>query len=165
MLLSAEDGWWHHDTATMRPSCLEPFPQRGQVRGEAGQLTEVQRSQCLEATGALGGEREAHDPTIIGVDMAGHQTRTDGPIHELDGAVVAEEEVGSHVAHRGAATGNMPTDGQQELVLGAGQSDGGCLALTPLLKVAQPVTEGEEALIVGFAQPAASHIVSRYSSE
>ena len=95
-------------------------------------------------------------------------------VDELDGAVVAQQEVIGDVSDRRAVAldlgepiaGRVAAHRQQQLVLGTGQADAPGLRLAPPEESAEPITEVEEAGEVGVRQPLGGaarrvHIVTR----
>ena len=105
------------------------------------QLLHVGSRERLEALLALGRQLEPHDPLVLGVAAAGDQARLLGPVDQADGAVVAEQEVVGHLADRGPAPVRVAPNGQEELVLGRGQSGRLRLLLAPAQEAAQAVPE------------------------
>jgi len=85
--------------------------------------------EALQALLAAGGEHDPHGPGVLGVGPAQDQPGGHGPVDQLDGAVVAHQQVAGDLPDGGAARVGVPTDGQQQLVLGRG--DAGRLGLLP----------------------------------
>ncbi|MDQ1372990.1 MAG: hypothetical protein QOJ09_328 [Actinomycetota bacterium] len=107
---------------------------------------------------ALGRESQADDPLValVGdpVDEAGGRRSVD----ELDGTVVAQEQMGGNVSDRRLAP--VAADGKEELMLGRGEAGGLGLVLAPMQEATQSVAEPQQPLKVAVAK--GLHIVSRY---
>jgi hypothetical protein len=71
-----------------------------QQRRELLELLDVQMGELLDAASPLIGQLEAHHPGVVAVAVALDETACLGAVDELDGAVVAEEEVRRDVADR-----------------------------------------------------------------
>lgn len=67
--------------------------------------------QVRQAVLTVGGELEAHDALVGVIGDPPEEAGALRPVDELDRAVVAEEEVGGHVAHRRPAL--VPAHGEQ----------------------------------------------------
>ena len=139
----------------------EPVPEGGQPVVEAAQLFDVSRRQGLQLPAAQGRETEPDDAVVAGVLGPGHQARLLGAVDELDDAVVSEQEMAGDVADRGGRT--VPTDGEEELVLGGREAGPARCLLAPAEEPAQPVPEREQRPVVRVLEPAsAAHIGERY---
>lgn len=75
------------------------------------------------------------------IGSALHQPGPHATVDQLDGAVMTDEEVRGDLAHRRAIFFGMPTNDQQELVLGGGEPHVAGLAGAPLEKQAETVAE------------------------
>lgn len=104
----------------------------------------------FDAAGALGGQLQPND-TLIGIVVDPlDQSAVDGPVHQLDDAVVAEQEVVSSVADGWRPA--VPSDGEQQLVLRGRETGRLGPVLAPSLEAAQTVAEVEEAAVVVVGQ-------------
>src|SRR5690606_28838597 len=116
----------------------------------AGELLEVGGRQRIDLASSGAGESEPNDPLVVGVVDALEQPRGLGAVDELHGAVMAKEQVLGHLADRRWRA--MSTNGEEELVLRAGETDRSRLVVAPPEEPAQPVAEAEEASEVGVIQ-------------
>jgi hypothetical protein len=96
------------------------------------------------------GEAEADDPLILRIAGPLHQAGAHGPIDQLDGAVVAQQQVLGDIADRRRAT--VSPDGEEELMLRSGDPDRLRLLLAPPQEAAEPVTKAQEALEVALGE-------------
>lgn len=110
----------------------------------------------------IGAEAEAHDAVIVGIGHTFEQPCRLGPVDELAGAVVAQQEVLGDVTDRGWLA--VAPHRQQQLVLGSGQPDRPRLIVAPMREPAQTVPKCEQAGEVAVAEQKrwARHLVSRY---
>ena len=83
-----------------------------------------------------------------------------GPVDELDGAVVPEQEDVGDVADRRPARSRLTADGEQQLVLRRGETDRRGLFLAPVQEAAQAGPELEETLVVSVGKLVASPFIS-----
>lgn len=120
--------------------------------GERSQLGVAQRR-----------DAEPHDAVIFCIDEPGDEPGALSPVDELDGAVVAEEQVVSDVTDRGWRA--VPPYDKQQLVLRTGDARCLRLLLTPAKEAPQAVPEREQPLeVVIRGRPLwRRHIVERYS--
>jgi len=77
--------------------------------------------ETVEETPTLAGEVEAHHASIPVVDDALDETALLGAVDELHRTVVPEQQVLGHVTDRGLARALVPSNGEQQLVLLAGE--------------------------------------------
>lgn len=89
----------------------------------------MRASECLHLANAGVAQPDADDALVLDVVDPLDQTCGDGSIHELDDAVVSEQQVLGHLADRRRPT--VTADGEQQLVLGARQPDRLGLVLAP----------------------------------
>src|SRR5262245_41634777 len=92
---------------------------RSQADLQAVQLLEVGGRERRQAAAAPRREAEPDDAPIVRVDLALDEPGAFGPVDELDGAVVAEQQMFRDVTDRRIA--RMAADGEQQLVLRRGQ--------------------------------------------
>ena len=76
------------------------------------------------------------------------QSQLGGPIGELAGGVVLDQQLLGNLADRRAADIGPAADDEQELVLGMGQTVLGCGRGAPVVEAAQLSTDGQEPLVV-----------------
>jgi hypothetical protein len=96
----------------------------------------VERGELLKTTFSEGRQLEADYALVMWVAGAFHQARGGRPVDELDGAVVAEEQVPCDLTDGRSPRVVVAADGEQELVLGGGEADGGRLPPAPSQKPA-----------------------------
>jgi hypothetical protein len=110
---------------------------------------------------AGGRQVEPDDTLILRIVDALDQPRRDGSIDQFDDAVVAEQQMIGNIPYRRSST--VASDGEQELMLRAGEPHGSRLLLAPVLEPTQAVPERQQPLEVLIAQFATSlpHIASR----
>lgn len=98
----------------------------------------------------IGGEVEAHDAVVVGVGYTLEQPRRLGTVDELDGAVVAQQEVLGDVTDRGWFA--VASHGQEQLVLGPREPDRARLIIAPVQEAAETVAEREQAGEIAIAE-------------
>jgi hypothetical protein len=117
----------------------------------------VHRRQEGETLLALACQPEADHTVITRVADAFDEACSGTAVDELDGAVVAQQQMLGDVTDRRtvgrAESGVMTTHGEEQLVLGGGEAHPPRLGLAPAEESAQTVTEVEEAGEVGVRQP------------
>src|SRR5439155_6986598 len=84
---------------------------------EHSELRESHRREVLQTCLTLLGELEADDAVIVGVLSATHETRSLGPIDELDRAVVLEQQIGRGLTYRRPTFVRMTSHGEEQLML------------------------------------------------
>lgn len=88
--------------------------------------------ECFDTLVARARQVESYDALVFLVMDALDESCDDGAIDQFDDAVVAQQQVIGDVPDgRGFA---VASDGEQELVLRTGESDGSCLLLAPVLE-------------------------------
>ncbi len=107
----------------------------GQPEDEAFELLQMERREVLESLGSDAGQLQAHDAMVLGVATADDQTGLVGTVHQLDGAVMAQEQVVRHLADGRAAWVVVTANGEEELVLARREPCGPGLLLTPTQEV------------------------------
>ncbi len=98
------------------------------------------------------GELQADDPMVVRVAYPLDQLGRHRPVHQPDGAVVAQQEVVGDLTDGRAAAVRVPPDGEQELLLRRRQSRRLSLLLAPAHKAPQPGPQGQQILVVGVSQ-------------
>ena len=143
---------------------MQPPPGARERATQPPELLEVGLGECLEALAPGRGELQADDPVVLGVAHPLDQLGRVGPVHQPDGAVVAEQEVVGHLADGRAAAVGVPADGQQQLVLRRRQSGGLRLLLAPAEEPAQSGPQRQQILVVGIPQTHRLTIASCHDS-
>ena len=128
------------------------IPPRPEIITEAGQLVPVQGRELLEGGGALLGQGQPDDPPVIGVFLADDQPGGLGPLGQLDGTVVAKQQIAGHVADSWPARVVMPPHREQQLVLGGGKPGRLGLRLAPVQKPAQARTQDQQPPVIGISE-------------
>jgi hypothetical protein len=146
-----------HRAVASSPAAVETGHERPQRGSEPSQLLEVEATELLEARRSLSGQVQANDAEIVGVRDPRHEARGLGPIHQLDRAVVTQQERIRDVADRRSSITAMTTHHEQQLVLRGGEPRGRGLLLAPSEEATQLGPELQQALIVNV-RPGASHI-------
>jgi len=80
---------------------------------------------------------------VIAVSDASEQPGRFGAVHEAHGAVVAQQQLVGDVADLGSAGINVPSNREQQLMLGGGQPGRSCPILAPMLEPPQASAKGE----------------------
>lgn len=87
---------------------------------------------------------------VVLVLLALDQARGLRPVHQADGAVMAQEEIAGGVADRRPARVLVAADGQEELVLSGRQPDGFGLLGAPVKEPPEACPEQEQSLVLGI---------------
>src|SRR6266496_35327 len=119
---------------------------------EATQLLQVQGGETGQALGPVGAEAKPHGPRISGVLVALHQTGRHSAVDQLDRAVMADQQVASHVPDGRSGTVRMSADREQELVLRWSNASRRGLVGTPTQEPAQPGAKVEQPLVMPLLQ-------------
>ncbi len=101
----------------------------------------MQLGELFDAPIAEAGEAKTDDPAVIAVPEAADKAGLHGPVHQLHGAVVAEQQVVGHLPDGGTGWVGMAPDSQEQLVLGGGEAHGRRLLLAPAQKTPQAGTK------------------------
>lgn len=88
-------------------------------------------------------------PPVVGVGLTVDQPRSSRPIDQFADAVVAQHQVIGHVGD-GRRTVEVAFDGEEELMLGRGESHVARRLLAPAQEAAQLFAEVEQPLIIGL---------------
>lgn len=92
-----------------------------------------------QVASSFGGELDPHGPLINQIRHPLHQAGVLTSVYELHGAVVADQEMPRHLAHRRAGATVMAPDDQQELVLSRSQPGLASLGSAPFQEPAQTI--------------------------
>jgi len=128
----------------------ESLPQWFEVRAEAGELLEMCVGQCDELLLAAGRQAQAHEPVVVAIGDTFDEPGAFGAVDQLDDAVMPEQEMCGDLADGWRIT--VAADGEEQLVLRAGDADPVGLVLAPAEEPAQPVAKRQEALEVRVGQ-------------
>ena len=112
------------------------------------ELLEVVLGEALQPLAAFGGEVHPHHPRVARILAPHDEPRGGGSVHELDPAVVAQEQIFGEVPDRGSTGAIVTSDGEQKLVLGGGQARRLSLARAPAQKASQPSAQLEQVPVV-----------------
>ena len=113
---------------------------------EEPELLQVQSGRPGKAVGPIRGEAEPHRPQIA-VRAPLHQPGRTRPVDQLDRAVMAHQQVASHLPDGRAGWVWMAADGKQQLVLGWSHARHGGLVGAPAQEPVQPGAEVEQPLV------------------
>ena len=108
-----------------------------------GELPENARS--------LGSQAQSDHAAVVLVLLALDQARGLCPVHQADGAVMAQEEIAGSVADGRPARVLVAADRQEELVLGGRQPGGFGLLGAPMEEPPEACPEQEQSLILGIS--------------
>ena len=111
------------------------------------------------------GQRESNDSLVVDVRLSADEVGALGSVHELDDAVVSEQQVVGDVGD--ARRRSMPTHGEQQLVLACSDPSSSGRLLAPAEEPPQAVAKREQPAEVLLVEPTSSgcaegHIVARY---
>jgi drug/metabolite transporter (DMT)-like permease len=99
---------------------------------------------------SLGSQAQADHAAVVLVLQALDQARGLRPVHQADGAVMAQEEVAGRVADGRPARVLVAADGQQELVLRGCQPGGFGLLGAPMKEPPEARPEQEQSVVFGI---------------
>ena len=129
----------------------EGVPQRVHRRRQVCELLQVQFAPSRREPSSVRRRRTVLRLSGSWVRLSGYQGGL-SLMDQSDGAVVAEQEVGGHVADRRPARVGVAPDRQQELVLSRRQVGGRGLLLTPVQEQTQAGSQLQEPLVVRIRQ-------------
>lgn len=112
----------------------QALPEVRELQGQAPQLLDVERRQGGQPILPLRSEVQPDHPMVVFVARPTQQPCRLGSIHQLDGAVVAQQQLVGDVTDLGPTRITVSSDGKQQLVLGRGQPGRSCLSLAPMLE-------------------------------
>lgn len=115
-------------------------------------LLEVQLREGAQAPVSQVRQTESHHTAVRRIRDADDETGPRCPVHELDGAVVPELEVGGGIPDRRSEGVVVPADSEQQLVLGCCEAGALGLKFTPPEEATYPCTEDEEPPVLVVAQ-------------
>jgi hypothetical protein len=129
--------------------------------GELVQALQVSPGQLVQDAVARAGQPDPDHAAVVGVRRPLHQPGGFGPVHELDRAVRAQQQVAGQVAHGRGPAVPVPLDRHQQLVLDMGQALGLSLVLAPAMEAAQGDPELQQPLEVLSGEPGHCHLPGR----
>ena len=112
------------------------------------QLSEVRLGQGRHQAVAFRGEPDPDDPRVLRVGGAPDKAGRFRPVHQLDRAVVPQQQVAREVADGRRDVSGVSLDRDQELVLDVSEPRGPGLGLAPVLETAQADPERQQVLEV-----------------
>jgi len=95
---------------------------------------------------------QSDNPVIVFVSGPAHQTSRNRAVNETHRTVVDEEQIVGYFSDRWTTGITMPSDGQQQLVLGWSEASGARLALAPAFEMAEPRTQSQQTGVDGIGQ-------------
>jgi hypothetical protein len=108
--------------------------------------------QSLQVFFALDGQPHSHGSLIVDIGPPYYQAGPFAPIDQLDGAVVADEKVGGHVAHRWPLGVMMAAQDEQQLMLAGGEAHRLRLVGAPTEEAPQAVSKPEQLLVLAVRE-------------
>lgn len=131
---------------------VDRFDQSFEDGSQFVQFLEVSDGQSFEHPATLPREYNAHDATIVGVAAAFYEPGVFGPVDQLDGAVMSQQQCIADAPDGGAVDVLAAADHQQQLMLSRRETGFLGLFLAPMQEAPQPEPEGEEALEVPIGE-------------
>ncbi|MFZ0002009.1 MAG: hypothetical protein WAK76_21165 [Trebonia sp.] len=108
---------------------------------ELVQPGEVSRGQLLQDPVARLGQADSHHAAVVRVTGPFDQSRRRGAVHELHGAVRAQQQVACQLADGGREVAGVSLDRHQQLMLDVRNALGLGLVFAPALEAPQRHTE------------------------
>lgn len=108
----------------------------------------MERRQATQLLGAPSSQSEPDAAVIVAVALTADEPGVLGPVHEADGAVVAEQELLGDIPDGRPERIGMAPDDQEELMLGGRQPDDLGLLFAPAREAAQTRAELQEAAVL-----------------
>ncbi len=142
------------------------FPRSWEVRRKTLELFEVKSRKNLQSFSAVFCEMQSDNPVIVFVSGPTHQTGHNSAVNETYRTVVDKEQIVGYFSDRRTTGVIMPSDGQQQLVLGGSEACDARLALAPAFEMAEPSPQGQQAGVDGIGQTHSCQdiILARYIS-
>lgn len=116
------------------------------------ELVEVRGGQAVQAFLAIGCEPDAGETPVVVITPSLYQLCRLGAVHQLDGAVMTQQQIAGEIPDGRALRCWMALDRQQQLVLGRCQAYLTRLSLAPVQEPAQAGPEGQQVLVVLLGQ-------------
>lgn len=132
--------------------------QTADQRCESGDLLHVPWRQPPQRRLACRFEGHPHHSMVVGIGTADDEPCRLGAVHELTGAVVAQEQLLGDLTDRRSRVVTEPLDHDEELVLRGGEPRGERLLLAPPQEPAQRCSEREQPLVVDIRPSATPHM-------
>ena len=111
------------------------------------------RREAAQAGLAVGGEPDSRDAAVPGIGLALDQPGGHRPVHELDSAVVTQQQIAGQIGDGRILAARVALDRDHELVLGGGKADRPGLAMTPVQETAEAGAERQQVLVLGGEHP------------
>jgi uncharacterized protein YeaO (DUF488 family) len=115
---------------------------------EVAQFVQVSGPEAVQPCLPVGGEHHPGQPPVLGVTGPRDNPRVGRPVHQLDHAVVAQQQVLGELGDRRILAPRVALDRDEKLVLGRGQADRARLRLAPVQEPAQARAERQQILEV-----------------
>lgn len=131
---------WHIELRTRAGHELVQDP------GEAMQLGKVRGSELTQTAFAAGTQPDPYEPAIAGIGNPAHKAGHLRTVHQLDGAVMAQQKVTRKVTDGRRLVAGMTFDRDYELVLGVSQARGAGVVFAPPLETPQTCTKCQQML-------------------
>lgn len=116
---------------------------------QAPQLVEMGRGEAAQPVLTVLGQGDPGETPVHAVTAASHHPERLGPVHQLNHAVVAQQQIPSQLGDRGVLVTGMALDRDKELVLGRGEPDRPGFRLAPVQETPEAGTERQQGLVVG----------------
>lgn len=121
-------------------------------RGKRAQFVKVGRSELIQAGLASGGEPDPCDTAVRWVRVTFHESGSGCAVHQLDHAVVPQQQVFGEVGDSGPLAVPVPLDCHQQLVLAGSEASPARLGLAPVHETAQAGAERQKVLEIILSQ-------------
>ena len=121
-------------------------------RRQVPQLVEMRGREPAQPPSAVGGQPDSRHPAVLGVAPALHQPCRRRPVHQLDRAVMTQQQVTGEITDGGMLPTGVALDRYQQLMLGRSETNRTGLRLAPVQEAAQAGAEGQQVLEIALGQ-------------
>ena len=128
------------------------FPRSREVGRQPLELFEVESRKNLQLFGSVFCEMQSDNPVIVFVSVPAHQTGHNSPVNETYRAVVNEQQIVGYFPDCRTTGITVPSDGQQQLVLGWDEARSARLALAPAFEMTESCPQSQQTGVDGIGQ-------------